>query len=68
MTPAGLAKPLENESGQDPRTVGEANSLVDAWDANRAKADELRAERDARIAELDAKRDRLNEIAEAARW
>lgn len=68
MTHSGLAKPLVNDSGQDPKTVGEAISLVDAWGANRAKAEELRAERDARIAELDAKRDRLNEIAEASRW
>lgn len=68
LTSTGMVRPLVDAQGRDPETVGDAIALVRQWEARKVQRDAITAERDAKIAVLRAKRERLSEVAEAAGW
>jgi hypothetical protein len=63
-----MGSTLVTSAGKDPATVGEAIEVVRRADDLSAKRDVLIKARDAKEAVLDAKRKKLNDVAEAAGW
>lgn len=63
-----FSKPITNERGEDPATVGEAIELMREIKRRNERLLELEVQREAEIAPLRAELERLAQASEAARW